>query len=74
MTINDSKNLMQSINLSYARYKFYEERGIVIDINNYRRLFISKNSFEKIYKITNDELISKYNYDKYLEELNARTL
>ena len=73
--INNSKYLMQSITLSYARYKFYLEKGINIDTNNYRRLFTDQKKFEKSYGITKKELISRYNYDKYLEELqNARVI
>ena len=51
------------------------EKGIYIDTNNYRRIFINQKEFEKLYKITKEEVISKYNYDKYLEELqNARII
>ena len=75
LTIIDTKQLMQSTALSYARYMFYKENGIDIDINNYRKLFIDQKKFKKIYGITKKELIEKYNYSKYLEEKNnGRTL
>ena len=67
-------NLMQSVSLSYARYRFYLDRGINIDISNFRKLFLNQKQFEKQYKITKEELIEKYSYDKYLEEMkNAKT-
>ena len=75
LTMTDTNKLMQSTALSYARYMFYKENGIDIDINNYRKLFIDQKKFKKIYGITKKELIEKYNYSKYLEEKNnGRTL
>ena len=68
LAIVDSKELMQSVNLSYARYMFYKERGTIVDMSNYRKLFIVNKQFEKSYGITKKELLEKYDYEKYLEE------
>ena len=68
LAVIDSKQLMQSVNLSYARYSFYKERGIDIDMNNYRKLFVGQKRFEKAYGITKKELLEKYDYNKYKEE------
>ena len=75
LAIIDTKRLMQSTALSYARYMFYKERGIDININNYRKIFIGQIQFKKSYEITNQELLEMYSYDKYLEETkNGRTI
>ena len=63
----DPKQLIQSVNLSYARYCFYKDKGIDIDMNNYRKLFVREDQFEKSNGITKQELIEKYDYDKYEE-------
>lgn len=62
------KYLMQSVNLSYARYKFLKEKNVTIDINNYSKLFYSAKIFEKQYGVTKKELLEKYNYEEYLKE------
>lgn len=56
--------LMQSIELSYARYMFYTSMGEIIDSENYMVIFCSQNQFKKKYKKTNDELIAEFPYDK----------
>ena len=57
---------MQSTALTYARYMFFtNERDLIIDETNYKRMFISQKRFEKIYGVTNDELLKKYNYEKF---------
>ena len=68
LAVINSKQLMQSVNLSYARYSFYKDIGIDIDMNNYRKLFIDQKRFEKAYGITKQELLEKYDYNKYKEE------
>ncbi len=75
LAIIDTKRLMQSTALSYARYMFYKERGIDININNYRKIFTGQKQFKKSYGITNKELLEMYDYNKYLEEKNnGRTI
>ena len=68
LAVINPKQLMQSVNLSYARYSFYKDRGIDIDMNNYRKLFVEQKKFEKAYRITKKELLEKYDYNKYKEE------
>ena len=68
LLVVDAKQLMQSTVLSYARYMFYKDKGITIDMNNYRKLFINNKSFEKAYGITKEELLKKYDYNKYIEK------
>ena len=68
LAVIDTKYLMQSVNLSYARYSFYMDKGINIDIDNYRKLFIGQKNFEKSYGITKEELLKKYDYNKFKEE------
>ncbi len=72
LAVIDAKNLMQSTNLSYARYSFYIDLGINIDMNNYRKLFINQKQFEKTYGITKEELLERYDYNKYKEEVEKK--
>ena len=72
LTVIDAKLLMQSTNLSYARYSFYMDIGINIDMNNYRKLFINQKQFEKTYGITKEELLERYDYNKYKEEVEKK--
>ena len=75
LAVQDSKQLMQSVALSYARYQFYLSIGIIIDISNYKKLFIGNKSFEKTYGITKEELLVRYPYEQYTEEKNnGRTI
>lgn len=62
LVIEDSKQLMQSISLSYARYQYYLSKGIKIDMSNYHKLFMNNKHFERHYGITKEELLKKYNY------------
>ena len=66
--ITNPRNLMQSVALSYARYKFYSLRGVDITIDNCEKLFDGNATFERVYGITKEKLIELYNYDQYLEE------
>ena len=49
LAVIDPKKLMQSTKLSYARYMFFKEKGIVIDETSYRKLFVGQKQFEKQY-------------------------
>ena len=75
LPIEDTKQLMQSTKLSYARYRFYEDSGITIDRDNYRKLFIVQKQFEKQYGITKAELLKIYPYPvhKDVKELKEET-
>ena len=62
--------MMQSVDLSFARYKFFEENNINITMDNYKKLFVPQKDFISQYKINNKELIEKYNYEYYIKEKN----
>ena len=69
--VDNAIRLMQSIELSYARYCFYKSMGIEINKNNYKKLFLDQKKFISIYGITNKELIQMYNYDEYINKVES---
>ena len=63
--IENPKCLMQSVNLSYARYMFYSmEKNGVINSNTSRRLFVGDKQFSKQFKVTKKELLKRYSYEE----------
>ena len=64
MVVKDPRNLMQSVNVSYARHKFLQEKGINITMANYKKIFVAHKQFEDQYKITKETLFEKYNYEE----------
>ena len=64
----DSKQLMQSVDLSYARYMFYKEKDIEINNSNYRKLFTCQRLFFNSYGVTNEYIKEKYKYKDYLKQ------
>ena len=74
LAIIDAKQLMQSTNLSYARYMYYKDIGINIDETNYRKLFIGQKKFKQQYGITKEELLAKYDYQEYMRKKNTQDL
>lgn len=62
--LTDTKQLMQSVKLSYARCMFLKSFGISITIENYKMLFWGEKKFSKRFGITNQELALTYLYDK----------
>ena len=74
LAINDTKQLMQSVSLSYARYMFYKEKGIEITDKSYNKLFINQKQFEKAYRITKVELLEKYDYEAYIQQKKTQDL
>ena len=65
-TVN-SRYLMQSTALSYARYMFFKDIGIEINMDNYKKLFPSEKHFEKQYGITKKLLLKNYIYKQQEE-------
>ena len=61
---------MQSTKLSYARYMFFKEKGIVIDETSYRKLFVGQKRFEKKYGVTKNEILQKYPYEEWQASAN----
>ena len=74
LAVVDSKQIMQGIKLTYARYMFYKSRGLEITMENYRKLFTSNKQFEIQYGITKQDLLEMYNYEKDMEEKHGRTI
>ena len=66
--IKKPKYLIQSIDLTYARYHYLISKNIVITPEKYSLLFKGETAFEKQYGVKKQELIEKYNYKKYIEE------
>ena len=66
--LSHPKRLIQSVDLSYARYVFLQAMGEVIDKDNYHKLFVNEMQFSKQYKVTNSELIELYKYDRVCEK------
>ena len=65
--LKDAKQLIQSIELTHARYEFLKEQTIEINDKNYKTLFYEENQFKNKFKISKEELLEKYNYEEYLE-------
>ena len=58
------KNLMQSVDLIYARYRFLtEDVGLGIDYSNAKYLFKDRKQFFRQFRVGNEELLERYNYD-----------
>lgn len=74
LAINNTKNLMQSVSLSYARYMFYKEKNIEINDKSYNKLFINQKQFKKAYGITKEELLEKYDYQEYVQQNKTQDL
>lgn len=60
--LKDTKQLMQSLELTHARYEFLKQKNVIIDNKNYRKLFCYSKRFEKQYHITKEELLEKYQH------------
>ena len=73
LVINDTKKLMQSAHLTYARYEFLtKEKDIIIDEFNYKKLFYSEAIFKKQYGVSKDVLLKKYSYEEYKKNNNFK--
>lgn len=64
------KLLMQSVDLSYARYMYYTSKGETIDMDNYLELFVSEKKFLKSSGLTNEQVICLYKYDREVKSNN----
>ena len=64
LIVSRTKLLIQSVELSYARYMLLCEQGIVINMDNYTILFYGQKNFEKMFMrgISKVELMKVYNY------------
>ena len=62
IALSNTRQLMQSIDLTFARYEFLKESDIIVNNENYRLLFKSNMAFSKQFNITKEELLKKYPY------------
>lgn len=63
----DTKKLMQSVDLTYARYEYLKEIGYSISEENYAKLFYNNKRFIKQFAIAKNELLKKYPYQNIKE-------
>ena len=66
--IENTKQLIKSVELVFARYMFFKENDIEINEKTCYKLFYKNKEFEKYYGITKEELIKKYDYKEYKEK------
>ena len=64
---DDTRQLMQSIELTFARYEYFKSNNIAI--KSYRILFYSEEKQKKQFGVTNQELLLKYPYKNIEEEI-----
>ena len=60
ISVSDTKKLMQSVELSYARMEFLDKRGVVIDSSNYALLFMDAKKF--FLDIYGEEVLNSLNF------------
>ena len=58
--VREPKHLMQSLTLSKARSRYFEENGMAINESNYRRLFMGEKVFAKQFHRTNQDILERY--------------
>ena len=67
--------LIQSFSLSYARYHYYLDNGIQINMDNYNPLFMGNKKFEIITGISKDKLLEMYPCEEVIiENTNVKSL
>ena len=65
LILEDTKRLMMSLDLMYARYEYYKnEKNKIMTEDNYSVMFKGNKQFEKEYKITKEQLLEKYPRNK----------
>ena len=62
------KYLIQSVELSFARYYYLNSIGIEINEENAFLLFINESVFKKRFKISKADLLDRFNYEEYLNK------
>lgn len=72
--IKNSKYLMQSLELTDARYNYLINKGLEVNKNNYGKLFVSSKRFKKNYGIDNENILKIYkeNGGYYEQRTNKR--
>ncbi len=65
----DTKQLMQSMKKTKARYNYLTEVMLMdIDESNYRRLFYGEKKFQKTYGVSTDSLIKMYGLEPNIKD------
>ena len=60
------KNLIQSVDLTYARFEYFKTISYdPVHGGNFRHLFWSNSQFTKRFGKTNEELLEKYDFKEY---------
>ena len=72
--IKNPMMMIQSVKLSYARYMFYKDNNIEINMDNYLLLFLLQEQFKKRYGKDNKEIVDLYSYQNYLEKNKKRKM
>ena len=62
--LRNTKDLVQSIDVTYARYEFLKARGSRVTEEHYKILFCSNKTFEKQYGVSKEQLLEKYPYQR----------
>ena len=70
LAIKYPRQLMQGVALSYAKYHYFKNKGILVTMENYYKLFESNKVFEKREKITKKDLLNLYSFEEYKRRLN----
>lgn len=60
--------------MALQKKMFLKDQGITIDANNFWKLFQNAKDFAKKYKVTNDELLIRYNYKEIKNEKHPDTI
>lgn len=68
--LDNPKNLMQSVDLTYARYKFLTEECVFLDEEVSQEIFRNAEHFKSKFKISKKELLEKYSYGRDVRRLN----
>lgn len=69
--VANPKDLIQSVALTYARYRFLtEEKQIDFSQTSFDALVTGSKKFEKRFGISNEALVLIYSYEQYIKEKN----
>ena len=61
--LSDTKQLIQSPELTFARYQCLVSNGIDVSMSTYRRIFIGNSQFERTYNLSKEQLLKMYKYE-----------
>lgn len=70
VVLEDTKQLIQSVDLTYARYEYLKSIEVIIDSDNYKFLFYGNKQFTKQFGIEKKKLLETYSYKNRKERGN----